>query len=302
MPLRSYLSPLRFAPVPPPARRSTLVPRYTFGPKPKRRTEMGLLVFGSLLIVALYVIAALGQKSKIPDNIGPFLGVVLGLALVAHMANRWLVPNANAVILPLAALLNGIGYVIIARWNPPYRAPTGRVDRAGRGPVRAHAPGRPLFTRPRALPLPAAAAGRHPARATAVLHPHRRGQAVGPRGRSLLPADRVLQDPALHLLRVVLRREQGAALDPDGADRQPALPRPPAPAAHPGGVGGRHGRHRPRGRHRLRRPPLRPLHRVALGRHRPGGLPDARPGALRRRVPSSRPTTSARSTCGSSSG
>ena len=103
----------------PPARRSTL-PRYVFGPKPKRRTELGLLVFGSLLIVALYVIAVLGQKSKIPDNIGPFLGIILGLVLVAHMANRWLVPNANAVILPLAALLNGIGYVIIARWNPPY--------------------------------------------------------------------------------------------------------------------------------------------------------------------------------------
>ena len=34
------------------------------------------------------------------------------------MANRWLAPNANAVILPLAALLNGIGYVIIARWDP----------------------------------------------------------------------------------------------------------------------------------------------------------------------------------------
>ncbi len=119
MPQRSYLPPLRFAPVPPPAHRSVL-PRYTFGPKPKRRTELGLLVFGSLLIVALYVIAVLGEKSKIPDNIGPFLGVVLGLAVVAHMANRWLVPNANAVILPLAALLNGIGYVIIARWNPTY--------------------------------------------------------------------------------------------------------------------------------------------------------------------------------------
>jgi cell division protein FtsW (lipid II flippase) len=77
-----------------------------------------LLLFGSLLVVALYVIAALGQKSKIPDNIGAFLGVVLGLALIAHMANRWLAPNANAVILPLAALLNGIGYVIIARWAP----------------------------------------------------------------------------------------------------------------------------------------------------------------------------------------
>src|SRR3984957_17073889 len=99
------------------ARRSPF-PRYVFGPKPKRRTELGLLLFGSLLVVALYVIAALGQKSKIPDNIGAFLGVVLGLALLAHMANRWLAPNANAVILPLAALLNGIGYVVIARWAP----------------------------------------------------------------------------------------------------------------------------------------------------------------------------------------
>ncbi len=102
----------------PPATRPTPFPRYVFGPKPKRRTELGLLLFGSLLIVALYVIAALGQKSKIPDNIGAFLGIVLGLALVAHMANRWLAPNANAVILPLAALLNGIGYVVIARWDP----------------------------------------------------------------------------------------------------------------------------------------------------------------------------------------
>jgi cell division protein FtsW (lipid II flippase) len=78
------------------------------------------LVFSSLLVVALYVIAELGAKSKIPPNIGPFLGIVLGLSLVAHMANRWLIPDANAVILPIAALLNGIGYVVIARWNPPY--------------------------------------------------------------------------------------------------------------------------------------------------------------------------------------
>ena len=33
-----------------------------------------------MLVVALYIIAALGQKSKIPDNIGAFLGIVLGLA------------------------------------------------------------------------------------------------------------------------------------------------------------------------------------------------------------------------------
>ena len=34
------------------------------------------------------------------------------------MANRWLAPKANAVILPMAVLLNGIGYVVIVRWNP----------------------------------------------------------------------------------------------------------------------------------------------------------------------------------------
>ena len=86
--------------------------------------------------MALYVIAELGAKSKIPANIGPFLGIVLGLALVAHMANRWLVPDANAVILPLAALLNGIGYVVIARWNPPARPRAGGVGRPRRRALR----------------------------------------------------------------------------------------------------------------------------------------------------------------------
>jgi cell division protein FtsW (lipid II flippase) len=102
------------------ARRNGLFPSWVPGPKPRRRTELGLLIFASLITVALYVIAELGAKSRIPPHIGPFLGVVLGLALVAHVANRWLVPNANPIILPLAALLNGIGYVVIARWNPPY--------------------------------------------------------------------------------------------------------------------------------------------------------------------------------------
>ncbi|HEY1826738.1 MAG TPA: FtsW/RodA/SpoVE family cell cycle protein [Acidimicrobiales bacterium] len=88
------------------------------GPKPKRRTELGLLIFGSLLITALYTLAEFGANNKIPPHIGPFLAILVGLSLVAHMANRWLIPDANAVILPLCALLNGIGYVVIARWIP----------------------------------------------------------------------------------------------------------------------------------------------------------------------------------------
>jgi cell division protein FtsW (lipid II flippase) len=64
------------------------------------------------------VLASLGSTSRIPPHIGPFLAIVLGLSLVGHLANRWLAPNANPVILPIAALLNGMGYVVIARWEP----------------------------------------------------------------------------------------------------------------------------------------------------------------------------------------
>jgi len=83
--------------------------------KPKRRTELGLLIFGALIVVATYVLASVGTTSKIPANLGPFLGVVLGLGLAAHIANRIYAPDASPVLLPVATLLNGLGYVMLAR-------------------------------------------------------------------------------------------------------------------------------------------------------------------------------------------
>jgi peptidoglycan glycosyltransferase len=50
-----------------------------------------------------------------PANLGPFLGVVLMLMLVAHIATRRLARDADALLLPIALLLNGIGYVFIVR-------------------------------------------------------------------------------------------------------------------------------------------------------------------------------------------
>src|ERR1700722_4582850 len=84
-------------------------------PKPKRRTELGLLIFGVFIVVATYVLASVGTTSKIPANLGPFLAVVLGLGLAAHIANRIYAPDANAVLLPIATLLNGLCYVMLAR-------------------------------------------------------------------------------------------------------------------------------------------------------------------------------------------
>ncbi len=95
------------------------IPRFQRGPKPRRRTELGLLVFGSATVVLIYVLASLGATSRFPVHLGPFFGIVLGLALVAHLANRWLAPEANPVLLPIAVLLNGIGYVLIVQFNPP---------------------------------------------------------------------------------------------------------------------------------------------------------------------------------------
>ena len=85
------------------------------GVKARRRTELGLLVFASLIIVATYTLMVLGNTKKLPSDSVPLLILMLVLAAVAHVANRVLAPNANAAILPIAFLLNGIGYTMIVR-------------------------------------------------------------------------------------------------------------------------------------------------------------------------------------------
>ncbi|MFZ0666262.1 MAG: FtsW/RodA/SpoVE family cell cycle protein [Acidimicrobiales bacterium] len=88
--------------------------------KPARRTELGLIVFGCLLVVAAYVLATVGTTAKIPGNLGIFLAIVLGLALVAHVATRRYAPDASPVMLPLVVLLNGLGYVMVASIDAHY--------------------------------------------------------------------------------------------------------------------------------------------------------------------------------------
>lgn len=94
--------------------------RRRHGPNHRRRTELGLLLFTSLIVVAAYVLATIGTTSKVPADLGGFLAVVLVLAGVAHVATRLYAPDANPVLLPLAALLNGLGYAMLARLDPHY--------------------------------------------------------------------------------------------------------------------------------------------------------------------------------------
>lgn len=88
----------------------------------RRRAELGLILLAVAITGGLYTLASLGTTASVPANIGPFLAVIAALLLGAHLAVRWLAPEADGLLLPLAALLNGVGYVFIARLKPDLAA------------------------------------------------------------------------------------------------------------------------------------------------------------------------------------
>jgi cell division protein FtsW (lipid II flippase) len=81
----------------------------------RRDAELQLIVMVGLIIGSAYTIAALGTDEQIPPGIIAFVAVILGLLLVAHVAVRLLASGADSTLLPLAALLHGIGFVMITR-------------------------------------------------------------------------------------------------------------------------------------------------------------------------------------------
>ena len=124
----------------------------------RRRTELGLIILGAVITTSAYTLAALGRTASIPTNIVPFLGIILGLFVAAHIATRKLAPGADGLLLPLAALLNGLGYVMIARLESRTRVPrpgerAGGVDGDRHRRVHRHPRRRAPGARPAALPL-----------------------------------------------------------------------------------------------------------------------------------------------------
>jgi peptidoglycan glycosyltransferase len=83
----------------------------------RRRSELSLGLLVIITTVGGYVLVALANGPTLPPDLYALLAWVFGLYLVAHFAIRRFAPYADATLLPLAALLNGIGFVTIARLN-----------------------------------------------------------------------------------------------------------------------------------------------------------------------------------------
>ncbi len=85
---------------------------------PRRRVEAGLLFIAVIITTGAYALVSLGRTADLPANLRPFVGIIAGLLLIAHLANRLVAKHADPSILPLAGMLNGIGYVVITRLDP----------------------------------------------------------------------------------------------------------------------------------------------------------------------------------------
>ena len=83
--------------------------------KRRRSRELGLGLLAVVVTAAGYVLLLLADRPDIPADLWVFLLAVLGLYVVAHLAVRRFAPRADPTLLPLAFLLNGIGYITISR-------------------------------------------------------------------------------------------------------------------------------------------------------------------------------------------
>jgi cell division protein FtsW (lipid II flippase) len=84
-------------------------------PRGRRGAELIMLVFAVAVVLFAYASVGFGLNGKLPSGIltyGLAFAVIVG---IAHIAVRRLAPWADPLLLPLAALLNGLGIVMIYR-------------------------------------------------------------------------------------------------------------------------------------------------------------------------------------------
>jgi cell division protein FtsW (lipid II flippase) len=83
-------------------------------PLGRRRTELVMLVFAIAVVLLAYAAVGLGLRGRLPGLSVAILLFAIAM-LAGHVAVRRCAPYADPLLLPLAALLNGLGLVMIYR-------------------------------------------------------------------------------------------------------------------------------------------------------------------------------------------
>jgi cell division protein FtsW (lipid II flippase) len=81
----------------------------------RRNTELALGLLAVVVTAGGYVLLALAGGPDLPPDLWLFLAGVIGLYIAAHLAVRRFAPRADPSLLPVVAVLNGIGFVSISR-------------------------------------------------------------------------------------------------------------------------------------------------------------------------------------------
>jgi cell division protein FtsW (lipid II flippase) len=84
-------------------------------PRGRRSTELAMLCFAIGIMAFAYAAAGLGLNGHVPSGLVVYVAGFAALMAIAHLAVRRFTPWADPLMLPLAALLNGLGIVMIYR-------------------------------------------------------------------------------------------------------------------------------------------------------------------------------------------
>jgi cell division protein FtsW (lipid II flippase) len=81
----------------------------------RRASELVLGLLAVFVVAGGYVLLLLADGPELPPDLWMIGAAVIGLLVFAHIAIRRLAPGADDTLLPLAVLLNGVGYITISR-------------------------------------------------------------------------------------------------------------------------------------------------------------------------------------------
>lgn len=81
----------------------------------RRNTEASLLVLSAVIAFGGYWLTSLARTTAFPSELAGYSIVFVVVYAIAHIAVRRLAPAADPLFLPIAMMLNALGFVLIAR-------------------------------------------------------------------------------------------------------------------------------------------------------------------------------------------